>query len=132
MSEEKAGYGLVTKRTMTTYTPGDDAQNWIGDIVEESAALCSVELGETAPAEKGVVQIKSVKVYGYTAREAGDAAQAEIDRLRALRDGRVSVSRETAEVACGFLEGRTMDLAGTEVMLQELRTVLAGFTVAKP
>lgn len=47
--------------------------------IEEWAALCSVEIGETA---KGEAQVKSVKAYAATAEEAGRAALAEFHRLR--------------------------------------------------
>ena len=42
-------------------------------------SLCSVEIGETA---KGELTVKSVKVYGRTAEEAGTQALAEFRRLK--------------------------------------------------
>ena len=57
-----------------------------------------------------------------------------VDRLRAIRDGKVSVSRETAATALSLIDeaDKGFPNAAEELRaIQELRTVLAGFTVAK-
>lgn len=86
----------VTKRTVFKEQVAPDGL--AGGETTESEALCSVELGESAPENKGAIQIKSVKAFGFTVHGAGFAALAELDNLRAIRDGRVSVSRETLDL----------------------------------
>ena len=69
-----------TKKVTRTYafdSHGPVEQDYT-DTTEE--CLCSVELGETA---KGEAQVKSVKVYAATAKEAGAQAIAEFWRIKA-------------------------------------------------
>ena len=61
-----------TKRTeWAVHDDGSTESTW--------ETLCSVEIGESA---KGEVSVKSVKVYGRTAEEAGTQALAEFQRLK--------------------------------------------------
>ena len=102
MSEEKAGYRervtnlVMVARTVQTLTSGDDVET----IVTEQWGLpCKVTAKEDA---KGIEHYE-VEYRGGGPEESGNGAIVEGARLRALRDGRVSVSRETAETALAAL-----------------------------
>ena len=127
---------METRRTIQRIY-GEDAMSQgkpPEQIIEttETAALCSVELGETAPEGKGKPYVKSVHVYGYTVEEAGRAAAQELARLRAGygRGGpeMVTVSRATAIVLSSLIDPATPAAASVEDLthaLQELRTALS-------
>ena len=69
----------VTKRVETNYQESSTGSK---STSAESEALCSVEVGETAPEGKGQVYAKSCKAYGFTVEDAGRTAMAELTRLR--------------------------------------------------
>ena len=69
----------VTKRMESTTNDTVGVRITVGS---ESEALCSVEVGETAPEGKGQVYAKSCKAYGFTVEDAGRTAMAELTRLR--------------------------------------------------
>jgi len=128
MSEEKAGYGervtnlVLVARTVTTLTSGDDVET---TVTEQWGLPCKVTAKEDA---KGVEHYE-VEYRGGGPEESGNGAIVEGARLRALRDGRMTISRDTAVNALAVLNGLLNAPEPYQRSIQELRTVLAGFTV---